>query len=94
MQPTLVPPPYNFRRLCLLQYEKETFSPLSFMELFSKLNAALSDEQLSVFAGEGRLGWLGPRRSLGRLHDATFMHLPALITPVPRLYRLPSRSAV
>lgn len=40
------------RRLCLLQYEKEVFTPTAFMELFNKLNATLSDEQLSVFAGE------------------------------------------
>ncbi len=39
-------------RLCLLQYEKEVFTPTAFMDLFSKLNAMLSDEQLSVFAGE------------------------------------------
>lgn len=44
-------PPSCARRLCLLQYEKEAFTPLSFMELFSKLNATLTDAQLSVFAG-------------------------------------------
>lgn len=39
-------------RLCLQGYEKEAFTPLSFMELLSKLNATLTDAQLSVFAGE------------------------------------------
>ena len=47
------PPPPRIAtcRLCLQQYEKERFSPTAFMELFSKLNATLTDEQLSVFAG-------------------------------------------
>jgi hypothetical protein len=45
------------RQLCLLQYEREQYNPHSFMELFTKLNAILTDEQLSVFAG-GLLGWL------------------------------------
>ncbi|KAL4436780.1 hypothetical protein ABPG75_003919 [Micractinium tetrahymenae] len=38
------------RRLCLQQYEKEVFTPVAFMELVSKLNATLTDAQLSVFA--------------------------------------------
>ncbi len=45
------------RQLCLLQYEREQYNPHSFMDLFTKLNAILTDEQLSVFAG-GLLGWL------------------------------------
>lgn len=69
------------RQLCLLQYEREQYNPHSFMELFTKLNATLTDEQLSVFAG-GLLGWLWlwhfyANRTLGRLclHSSGLAHM-------------------
>ena len=42
-----------YRRLCLLQYDKERFTPTAFLGLVNKLKlgVALTDEQLSVFAG-------------------------------------------
>ena len=39
------------RRLCLSQYQKELFTPTSYLDAFSRMQDRLTRQQLAVFAG-------------------------------------------
>ena len=40
------------RRLCLQQYQKELFTPISYLDTYARMQDRLTRQQLSVYAGK------------------------------------------
>ncbi len=40
------------RRLCLQQYQKELFTPISYLDAYARMQDRLTRQQLSVYAGK------------------------------------------